>query len=206
MSIISNSSEAPPKTDHSPGSLFIISAPSGAGKTTLCAAVRSRFPDMLYSISHTTRSPRAGETDGKDYYFMTADAFARKIESGGWAEWAKVHGNYYGTSAEFIDQGIRAGKDILLDIDVQGTFKILKRYPDSITIFIMPPSMDVLRQRLEARGTDRQEIIETRMENARQEMAQSVHYRHIIINDNLETAINELISLIERHRRNPHQP
>lgn len=206
MSIISNSSEIHPKTDPSPGSLFIISAPSGAGKTTLCTAVRSHFPDMLYSISHTTRSPRAGETDGKDYYFMTADAFAQKIESGGWAEWAKVHGNYYGTSAEFIDQGIRAGRDILLDIDVQGTFKILKRYPDSVTIFIMPPSTDVLRQRLEARGTDRQEIIETRMENARQEMAQSSHYRHIIINDNLETAIHELISLIERHRRNPHQP
>ncbi len=206
MSITSNSSEIPPKADHSPGSLFIISAPSGAGKTTLCTAVRNRFPDMLYSISHTTRSPRAGETDGKDYYFMTADAFARKIESGGWAEWAKVHGNYYGTSAEFIDQGIRAGKDILLDIDVQGTFKILKRYPDSVTIFIMPPSTDVLRQRLETRGTDRREIIETRMENARQEMAQAQHYRHIIVNDNLETAINELISLIERHRRNPHQP
>ena len=108
MSIISSSSEGHPKTDHTPGSLFIISAPSGAGKTTLCTAVRSHFPDMLYSISHTTRSPRTGETDGRDYYFMTVDDFIRKIESGGWAEWAKVHGNYYGTSAEFIDQGIRA--------------------------------------------------------------------------------------------------
>ncbi len=203
MSITSNSSEGHPETDHTPGSLFIISAPSGAGKTTLCAAVRSRFPDMLYSISHTTRSPRAGETDGKDYYFMTVDDFARRIESGGWAEWAKVHGNYYGTSAEFIDQGICAGKDILLDIDVQGTFKILKRYPDSVTIFIMPPSMDVLRQRLETRGTDRRDTIETRMENARQEIAQAQHYRHIIVNDNLETAVHELISLIARYRSHP---
>ncbi len=203
MSIISSSSEGHPKTDHTPGSLFIISAPSGAGKTTLCTAVRSHFPDMLYSISHTTRSPRTGETDGRDYYFMTVDDFIRKIESGGWAEWAKVHGNYYGTSAEFIDQGIRAGKDILLDIDVQGTFKILKRYPDSVTIFIMPPSMDVLRQRLETRGTDRQDTIETRMENARQEIAQAQHYRHIVVNDNLETAVHELISLIARYRSHP---
>ena len=203
MSIISSSSEGHPKTDHTPASLFIISAPSGAGKTTLCTAVRSHFPDMLYSISHTTRSPRTGETDGRDYYFMTVDDFIRKIESGGWAEWAKVHGNYYGTSAEFIDQGIRAGKDILLDIDVQGTFKILKRYPDSVTIFIMPPSMDVLRQRLETRGTDRQDTIETRMENARQEIAQAQHYRHIVVNDNLETAVHELISLIARYRSHP---
>ncbi len=204
MSIVSNQLETPPESGHPEGRLFIFSAPSGAGKSTLCMAARRHFPDMLYSISHTTRPPRDGETDGKDYHFITVEAFIQKIESNGWAEWAQVHGNYYGTSAEFIDAGIHAGKDILLDIDVQGTFKILKRYPDSVTVFIMPPSLDVLRQRLESRGTDRQDVIEIRMKNACHEMAEAHRYRHTIVNDNLETAVSELISLIERYHQNPH--
>jgi guanylate kinase len=186
----------------SKGCLFIISAPSGAGKTTLCQAVLRRFPDMLYSVSHTTRLPRPGETPGIDYHFIAKDQFTRLIESGEWAEWAKVHGNYYGTAAKFLNQGLEAGKDILLDIDVQGMLKILKRFPDSVTIFIRPPSLETLRDRLESRGADRPEIIETRMTNAKKEMAQDHRYRHVIVNDDLEIATRELILLIESYRQN----
>jgi guanylate kinase len=184
------------------GCLFILSAPSGAGKTTLCQAIRRHFPDMLYSVSHTTRSPRPGEIQGIDYHFITKDAFMHLIESGQWAEWAEVHGNYYGTSADFLNRELEAGKDILLDIDVQGMLKILKLYPSSITVFIRPPSLETLRERLKSRGADRPDIIETRMINAKKEMAEAHRYRHIIVNDNLETATRELIRLIEAYRQN----
>ena len=184
------------------GSLFILSAPSGAGKTTLCQAVCRHFPDMLYSVSHTTRPPRAGETPGTDYYFINKDEFLHLIESDEWAEWAEVHGNYYGTSANFLNRGLEAGKDILLDIDVQGMLKILKRFPSSVTIFIRPPSLKILRERLESRGADRPDIIETRMANAKKEMAQAHRYRHVIVNDDLELATREMILLMDTYRKN----
>ena len=184
------------------GCLFILSAPSGAGKTTLCQAICRHFPDMLYSVSHTTRLPREGETRGVDYHYITQDAFLHLIASGEWAEWAMVHGNYYGTSASFLNQGLAAGKDILLDIDVQGMLKIIKHYPSSITVFIRPPSLEALRERLESRGADSPDIIETRMANAKKEMAEAHRYRHVIVNDVLETAARELILLIETYRRN----
>jgi guanylate kinase len=183
------------------GCLFILSAPSGAGKTTLCQAVLRRFPDMLYSVSHTTRLPRPGETPGIDYHFITKDEFKHGIESGEWAEWAEVHGNYYGTSASFLNRKLAAGKDILLDIDVQGMLKILKRHPSSVTVFIQPPSLETLRERLESRGADRPDIIETRMANAKAEIAQAHRYRHVIVNDDLELATRELILLIDASRR-----
>ncbi len=182
------------------GLVFIISAPSGAGKTTLTKAVLERFSDILYSVSYTTRELRTGEQDGVDYCFITKSDFEKGINGAKWAEWAEVHGNYYGTSAEFIDQNLAAGRDILLDIDVQGTIQLLERYPDSITIFIMPPSFEVLRKRLESRGTDSQAVIERRLENAQQEMAKKDLYRHIIVNDQLPEAIAELIALIEKYR------
>jgi guanylate kinase len=188
------------------GCLFILSAPSGAGKTTLCQALCRHFPDMLYSVSHTTRLPRLGETQGTDYHFVTKDEFILRIESGEWAEWAEVHGNYYGTSANFLNQGLRAGKDILLDIDVQGMLKIISRYPSSVTVFIRPPSLEALRKRLESRGADRPDIIETRMINAEKEMAETHRYRHVIVNDDLELATRELILLIDSYRRNRPQP
>lgn len=181
------------------GNLFILSAPSGAGKTTLRQAVCSRFPDMQYAVSYTTRSPRSGEKFGRDYHFIDRSEFEAGIEENRWAEWARVHGNYYGTSGDFIAQGLSRGKNILLDIDVQGTLKILKRYPHAITIFILPPSMDILRHRLESRGTDSQEEIERRLLEAEKEMAQKSHYRHVVVNDDISTAVDELVSIIQSY-------
>lgn len=188
-------------SDHrKPGLIFIISAPSGAGKSTLCRAVRDRFPDLMYSVSYTTRPPRNGEQNGLDYYFIAKEEFEMGIEHSHWAEWAEVHGNYYGTSVEFLDKELASGRDVLLDIDIQGTRQILKRYPGSITIFILPPSLETLRHRLETRGTDSSEVIGVRLKNAQIEMSQKDLYRHVVINDQLADAVAELISIFEKYR------
>ena len=191
------SKEMKPKRGH----LFIISAPSGAGKTTLAKAVLQQFTDMLYSISYTTRKSRAEERDGVDYHFVSKQDFKKGIKKGRWAEWAEVYGNYYGTSAEFIEKNLLSGCDILLDIDVQGTLQILKHYPDSVTIFILPPSMNALRKRLEMRDSDSQAVIENRLENARNEMAQKKMYRHIIVNDKLSAAIEAISAIFKKYRQ-----
>lgn len=182
------------------GHIFIISAPSGAGKTTIVRAVLDRFADMLYSISYTTRKPRNGEQNGVDYNFISREDFIKRIDGGEWAEWAEVHGNHYGTSAEFLDNGLASGHDILLDIDVQGTIQILERYSDSITIFIMPPSLGTLGKRLELRGTDSKEDIARRLVNAEKEIEKKDLYRHIVVNDQLSEAIEKLISIIEMYK------
>ena len=180
--------------------LFIIAAPSGGGKTTLCREVRKRFSDMLYSVSYTTRKLRDGERDGVDYYFIDKNDFENGIAAGKWAEWALVHGNYYGTSGDFLDKGLADGRDILLDIDVQGTRQILEHYTNSVAIFILPPSLEVLQQRLKARGTDSAESIAVRLKNAEKEMSQQDLYHHLIVNDQLSKAVPELISIIENYR------
>lgn len=182
------------------GFLFIISAPSGAGKSTLCRAVRDHFSDLVYSVSYTTRSPRSGEQNGVDYHFIVKDEFEKGIASGRWAEWAEVHDHYYGTSADFLDGELSVGRDILLDIDIQGTRQILQRYPDGVTIFIMPPSLETLKSRLQSRDTDSPEVIAVRLKNAREEMAQKDLYRHIITNDRLTDAVAELIAIFEKYR------
>ncbi len=181
------------------GCFFIISAPSGAGKTTLCKRLMDRF-DIIYSVSYTTRAPRKDERNGVDYFYISKEEFEKKIREDKWAEWAEVHGNFYGTSAEYLNDALLSGKDILLDIDVKGTLQILKRYPDSITIFIMPPSFDDLRIRMESRGSDNREVIEKRLRNAKQEMAQRNLYKHEIINDNLDKATSQLFMLVEKYR------
>ncbi|MDM8540794.1 guanylate kinase [Desulfococcaceae bacterium HSG9] len=181
------------------GVLFIISAPSGAGKTTLCRYVRERFTDMVYSISYTTRALRPGDVEGADYYFITKDEFERGILNSQWAEWAEVHGNYYGTSATFLDRILNKGGKVLLDIDVQGSQQILKCHPQAVTIFIMPPSLDELRSRLQNRASDSPEIIAKRIKNAILEMEMRHQYRHIIVNDRLNDAVERLLSVIERY-------
>jgi guanylate kinase len=179
------------------GRLFILSAPSGAGKTTLCRALLDHFKDMTYSVSTTTRSPRPGEQHGKDYFFVSREDFLKSIQNDEWAEWATVHDHYYGTGAEYLDAQLAAGKDVLLDIDVQGARTILKRYPESVTIFIMPPSFEALRERMMQRGTDSPEVIERRLSNAGEEMAQSGFYRYIVVNDCLQKALEQMISLVK---------
>lgn len=182
------------------GLIFILSAPSGAGKTTLRQALLGLFADIRYSVSFTTRAPRAGEVDGRDYVFVSTEQFEDGIRRGRWAEWARVHGSYYGTSAEVLEQARAAGGDILLEIDVQGARQICARFPESVTIFIRPPSMEALRRRLEARGTDSLEAIARRMQNAAGEMAQMDFYRHIIVNDDLQAAVRELVAVVGAYR------
>lgn len=176
----------------SKGHLFIISAPSGAGKTTLCRAVRDEITELKYSVSHTTRLPRKGEIHGVDYFFIKKETFIEGIENGKWAEWAMVHDNYYGTSSRYLSKTLDAGDNILLDIDVQGAKQILKVFPAAITIFIMPPSLSVLKQRLEKRGTDSPEVIEKRLKNAVQEINSRDIYQYVVINDDLKQAIAEI--------------
>lgn len=182
------------------GQLFILSAPSGAGKTTLRQAVLTRLPDLGYSVSFTTRPPRAGERNGFDYVFISPDEFEAGIRAQRWAEWARVHGHWYGTSARVLEQARAAGRDMLLDIDVQGAQQICRRFPGSVTIFIMPPSLEVLEQRLRSRGTDRPEAIALRLDNARREMDQRHGYRHILVNDDLDAAIEALMAILNSYR------
>ncbi len=181
-------------------SLFIVSAPSGAGKSTLCRAARARFPELVYSVSFTTRPARPGEKDGVDYHFISRPEFEEKIRQGEWAEWAKVHDHYYGTSAVLLKQHLAEGRPVLLDIDVEGARQIVKRFPDSITIFIMPPSREVLRQRLEKRGTDDPDAINKRLANAEKEMSHKNRYRYVIVNEQLDEAVEAFCGIIARHQ------
>lgn len=183
------------------GKLFIVSAPSGAGKTTLIKKVLDRFDSLSYSVSHTTRSPRAGEVDGRDYFFVSASDFERKIEENQLLEWAKVHDNYYGTSREFVERTLADGTSLLLDIDVQGADQIMASDLVPVTIFIMPPSFEELETRLRKRGTDSETVIEKRLKNARIEMEKKGSYRHVLVNDDLDEAIQALIKIFEKEIR-----
>mgnify|MGYP001817739838 FL=1 len=188
------------QSKHRKGRLFVVSAPSGAGKTTLCRALRDVYSDIQYSVSHTTRKPRQGEKDGIDYHFMDKKEFLHMRDKGCWAEWADVHGHYYGTSAKNLEKVLSGGHDILLDIDVQGTIQILERFPDTITIFIMAPSLEILKQRLSKRGTEDFQTIQRRMKNAEKEIAGRSIYRHVIVNDELSKAIDEFIHIVGKYR------
>jgi guanylate kinase len=180
------------------GRLFVISAPSGAGKTTLIQQVMVRFPGVSYSVSHTTRPPRPGEIDGKDYFFVTEQTFTRMIQAGEWLEWARVHAHYYGTSRPFVEKQLAAGNSLLLDIDVQGARQIMDAGLDPVTIFILPPSIEVLRQRLETRGTDSAQTIALRLENAKKEIALTHLYQYVVKNDDLTTAADQLCAIFDQ--------
>ncbi len=182
------------------GNLYIVSAPSGTGKTTLCRIIIDAFSNISYSVSHTTRSPRAGEADGIDYHFVSKDEFQTMVNEDKLAEWAEVHGNFYGTSVNYLNENLAKGEDILLDIDVNGAKQIVKKYPDAVTIFIMPPTMEALRERLENRGTDAPTVIEKRLMNAESEILEKNFYKYIIVNDDLETAEQELTSILAKYR------
>ncbi len=180
------------------GKLFVVSAPSGAGKTTLVRYVLDRLPMLSYSISSTTRSPRHTETHGRDYFFITQEEFKEKIEQGQWLEWARVFDYYYGTSKEFVQSRLSEGRSLLLDIDVQGAAQVMASDLEPVTIFILPPSMDVLARRLKNRGTDSPQVIEKRLKKADAEMEQAKKYQYQMVNDDLEQAQSELLRIFER--------
>jgi guanylate kinase len=178
--------------------LFVISAPSGAGKTTLIQRVMARFPGISYSVSHTTRPPRPGEVHGKDYFFVSEKIFKEMIDADAWLEWARVHAHFYGTSKAFVKKQLEAGRNLLLDIDVQGARQVMDSGLNPVTVFIMPPSLDVLRQRLESRGTDNADTIELRLANATEEIALKHLYQYVVVNDDLDTAAGQLCAIFEK--------
>jgi guanylate kinase len=178
------------------GTLFVISAPSGGGKSTIAAAVRQRVEGLGYSISHTTRSPRRDEQDGVDYHFVDQTTFTKMIDEGAFLEWARVYDHLYGTSLSGITELMASGRDILLDVDVQGGRNIKTRFPQSVLIFLVPPSLDVLEQRLRKRGTDDNAVVRGRMDQAADDIRNCARYDYIVVNDRLEKAIDETQSII----------
>ena len=179
--------------------LFVMSAASGAGKTTLKDKVIGEFPDIVYSISATTRKPREGEVDGVHYFFKTKEEFEKLIKEDGLIEWNEVHGNYYGTPKFFVEDMLRQGKRVLFDLDVFGKVNFDKVYPDATGILILPPSEEELERRLRGRGTDSEEVIRLRLENAKKEMEFAKtkgKYEYTIINDDLERAADELRAIL----------
>ena len=182
------------------GTLIVVSAPSGAGKTTLCREVRMRLQDLAYSVSYTTRPPRPGEVDGADFHFVTESAFRELRETGGFAEWAQVHGNLYGTHAATIERALVEGRDILLDIDTQGARQLRARYREAVLIFIIAPSMAELEQRLRERRSDGEGEIKRRMDRAREEIQLWRQYDYLIVNRDVKDAVEHLAAVIQAER------
>ena len=182
------------------GSLFVVSAPSGAGKTTL---IRRALPDlgaMRFSVSATTRARRPGEQEGVDYFFVTREAFDAMVAREEFLEWARVHENSYGTPAAPVGAALDGGADVMLDIDVQGATQVRARVPESVQILVVPPSFDVLRRRLEGRGQDDPESVAVRLRNAKAELARFKEYDYVIINDDLREAVDNLKGIIRARR------
>jgi len=182
------------------GLLFVVSAPSGAGKTTLCRALTDSLENLTHSISYTTRKPRPGEIDGRDYYFVTEERFRNMVRAGDFAEWAQVHSNLYGTSRRVLDEMRTDGTDVILDIDTQGAGQIKEKCQDAVFIFIMPPSLEILEERLRHRKSDNEDEIKKRMRRARDEIRDYTMYDYIIVNRDFERALAELRSIVLAER------
>jgi len=180
------------KTLSQAGTLFIISAPSGAGKTSLIGRCLADDPQLSVSVSHTTRSPRKGECDGENYYFVDQQQFEQMIAAGEFLESAKVFDNYYGTSQKAVEDKLNAGEDIILEIDWQGAQQVRKKVKSLVSIFILPPSIEVLKQRLSDRGQDDESVIERRLAEAREEISHYVEFDYLVINEDFELAVSEL--------------
>ncbi|WP_319764902.1 guanylate kinase [Maridesulfovibrio sp.] len=185
------------------GQVLVLCAPSGTGKSTLVKKLREEFPQIGFSISCTTREPREGEVDGTDYFFLSVDEFNEKLEAEEFAEWAEVHGNFYGTPKEPVEQMLYKGMDILFDIDFQGCMQLMETMPDGIFVFLMPPSYSELRKRLEGRNTDTEHVINRRMMNAMKEMASAPKFEYWIVNEDLEKAYSELKAIYLAGKNRP---
>jgi len=182
------------------GLLFVVSAPSGAGKTSLCRAITDSLENLTHSISYATRAPRPGELDGRDYYFVSQERFQQMVDAGDFAEWARVHSNLYGTSRRVLDDMTAKRVDIILDIDTQGARQIKEKYATAVFIFIMPPSLEILEERLRNRKSDHEEEIKKRMRRAREEIRDFALYDYIVVNRDFDRELTELRSIVVAER------
>ncbi|MGB2601020.1 MAG: guanylate kinase [Candidatus Omnitrophota bacterium] len=181
--------------------IIIVSAPSGSGKTTIVSGLVEGLPDIKRSVSYTTRAPRQDEKDGIDYIFISQEEFKKKIENGEFLEWEENFDYCYGTSKEQVEEAVKGGEDVVLSIDVKGAKRVKRIFPQSISIFIMPPSMEELSSRLKNRKTDREEQVSMRLEESKTEIASSDEYEYLIVNDDLQKAIEELKEIVENARK-----
>ena len=196
----SNSCPVMPEVMDHPGNLFVVSAPSGAGKSSLVRALREFDARVYPSVSHTTRAPRGQEKHGREYYFVSDAEFDAMVANNGFVEWANVHSRRYGTAKKSLEERIQSGTDVLLEIDYQGALQVKQAFPNAVLIFILPPSWDELRARLENRGEDAPEVIELRLKNAEEEMAQVAKFDFVIINELFESALFDLKAIIHAQR------
>jgi len=183
--------------------VIIISAPSGTGKTSICRSIFRQFPDIRFSVSYTTRPPRSGEVDGRDYHFVTEDVFREKVQNGEFAEWAENYGHLYGTSRLVVEEIRSRGEDLILDVEPRGARALKELYPDGVFVFVLPPDLEELKKRLQKRGAEDDEIRERRFQKAKDEIKEVFWYDYIIVNDRLEIAVERLraIYLAEKCRR-----
>ena len=183
-----------------PGTLFIVSAPSGAGKTSLIRALMERDPWIRFSVSHTTRPRRPGEVDGRDYHFVTRERFEQMVHEDAFLEYAEVFGNYYGTARSTVEALLAEGFDVMLDIDWQGARQVRQRMPGAVSVFVLPPSRQALETRLRSRGQDSEEVVQARMRQAESEMSHYAEYDYLLVNDRFEDAVDDLGSIVHARR------
>jgi len=187
------------------GLIIVVSAPSGAGKTTVLKRLMQRHPEIVFSVSATTRTPRPGEENGKDYFFFSEEEFRKGIEAGEFAEWAEVHGHLYGTPESFLESQVSQGRDVILDIDTQGAFQLKDNHPEAVLIFLAPPSFEELERRLRGRETESEEVVERRLGVARNELELRSKYDHIVVNTEIEDAVKDIETVIEIEKAGRHR-
>ena len=182
------------------GVLLVLSGPSGAGKGTICEQLRNKRKNLAYSVSATTRAPRKGEVDGRDYFFVTVEKFKEMIANNELLEYAEIYGNYYGTPRSYVMSILDEGRDVVLEIDPQGALQVKESFPDAVFVFVVPPSLDELSKRIYKRGTDSEEVIKRRLSAATSELAYASKYDYIVVNDEVEKATNKVSNILDAER------